>query len=136
MANLATLAITSAISPALTTTPVPLLGAPRNLTIQGNFTYGSGGTSVDAYVQTSIDGGVTWCDICNFHFTTSSARKIFNLNSQTSETTQVTPTDGSIASNSAQDGILGTMLRVKYQSSGTYGGTTTLAIDVTSDQLK
>jgi hypothetical protein len=129
-----TAGITTAIA-VTTTTPVKLNGAPRNLTIQANFVYGSGGTSVDAYVQTSIDGGVTWCDICNFHVTTSSFRKVVNLNSQTAETTQVAVTDGSITANTAQDGILGTQLRVKYTSSGTYAGTTTLSIDCTSDQL-
>lgn len=126
--------ITTAIGTALTTAPAKFNSAPRNLTIQGNFVYGSGGTTVDAYVQTSIDGGATWCDIANFHFTTSSARKLFNLNSQTVQTTQVTPTDGSITSNTAQDGILGPLYRVKYQSTGTYAGSTTLQIDVTATE--
>jgi hypothetical protein len=127
--------ITTAISPAVTTTPLPLNGQPRNATLQGNFTYGSGGTSVDCYVQTTLDGGTTWADVAQFHFTTASARKVFNLSSATAQTTQVTPTDGSLSSNSAQDGVLGPQWRVKYQSSGTYAGGTTVRIDICTDQL-
>ena len=34
----------------------------RALGFQLNFSYGSGGTSVNAWLQTSLDGGTTWCD--------------------------------------------------------------------------
>ena len=103
---------------------------PQNLTIHANFLYGSGGTSVDAYVQSSFDGGSNWCDIANLHFTTSAARKVFHLQRGTSVTTQATPTDGSLASNTAVDGLLGSQYRVKWTSVGTYGGATSLAIDI------
>lgn len=127
--------ITAAITTALLSSLLQLNAAPRNLTAQATFAYGSGGTTVDAYLQTSLDGGLTWADIANFHFTTASAQKIINLNAQTPETTQITPTDGSITANTAQDGVLGPLFRVKYKSSGTYGGTTTLRVDVTTDQV-
>lgn len=133
--NLLTLTPTTAIASALVTPWVPLNGQPRNLTAQFNFTYGSGGTSVDAYLQVSLDGGVTATDVANFHATTSSLRKGINLNAQTPETTQIVLTDGSMTANTAQDGLLGPMIRVKYQSSGTYAGTTTLTVDVQSDQI-
>jgi hypothetical protein len=127
--------ITNAIAtPALSST-VQFNAPPRNLCAQFNFVYGSGGTTADAYLQTSIDGGQTWIDIANFHVTTASARKVINLNSQTPETTQVTPTDGSMTANTAQDGILGPLFRVKYQSSGTYAGNTTLQVDIAAGQV-
>lgn len=132
--NLLTLsAIGSAISVA--TSQVAKFNAPpRSLVVQGNFTYDSGGTSVDAYLQTTFDDGATWTDIAQFHFTTSAARKAFNLNSQTPVTTQATPTDGTLASNTAVDGLLGPQVRVKYKSTGTYGGASTLSIDIACDQ--
>ena len=105
---------------------------PSNLVAQCAFTYGSGGTSVDVYLQTSFDDGATWVDIANFHFTTSSGTKIINLSGNTAVTTAVTPTDGSMSSNTAQDGVLGSRFRVKYQSTGTYAGGTTLQVDVHS----
>lgn len=132
--NLLTLTITGALA-ATATAAVKLLGAPRNLAVQGNFSYGSGGTTADAYLQTSLDNGVTWIDVCNFHFTTASARFVYNLNGQTPVTTEYTPTDGSLTANTSKDGILGPLLRVKYSSTGTYAGNTTLAVDITTDQV-
>jgi hypothetical protein len=108
---------------------------PRSLLVQANFTYGSGGTSVDAYLQTTADGGATWIDLANFHFTTSSARKLLNLSSLTPVTSIATPTDGSLASNTAVDGLIGSSLRIKYTTVGTYAGGTTLKIDVSTVRL-
>lgn len=134
MANLLLLNPIAAAIASTVTAPVRLNAPPRNLGIQANFAYGSGGTTADAYIQTSFDGGLTWCDVAQFHFTTSAARKAFNLNSQTPVTTQATPTDGSLAANTAVDGLLGAMLRVKYATTGTYGGATSLSIDISCDQ--
>jgi hypothetical protein len=131
--NLLTLPITTAQAAVTQVLSAP--GALRNLTIQGNFTYGSGGTSADAYVQTSLDGGTTWVDIANFHFTTSSARFVYNLSAATPKTTQVTPTDGSLTANTALDGILGAKYRVKTVTVGTYAGSTSLSVDVASIDL-
>ena len=75
-AGLATTTITDAIDPPATSTQLQFVdGAPRNLTLQANSVYGSGGTSVDAYVQTTLDGGATWFDIAELRFTTASAIK-------------------------------------------------------------
>lgn len=109
-------------------------GGPRNLTIQTKFLYGAGGTTVDAYVQTSFDGGTTWVDIANFHFTTAAATKIANLSSMTPVTTLATPTDGSLTSNTVVDGLIGDKLRVKYATVGTYTGATSLEVDVVSNE--
>src|SRR5581483_275845 len=92
--------------------------APRSLTVQGALTYGSGGTSIDAYLQTSVDGGVTWTDIAQFHFTTASARFVYNLSSLTPVATEYTPTDGALGANTSKDGILGPLFQVKLASAG------------------
>jgi len=123
--------ITGAIA-TTTTAWVPLGGTPRNLVVQSNFVYGSGGTSVDVYVQTSFDGGVTAVDIANLHFTTASARKAFNVSAVTPQLTPVALTDGAIASNTVQDGLVGPRIRLKYTSSGTYAGGTSLQVDAHS----
>jgi hypothetical protein len=134
-ALLPTLTITTAVS-ATAATPLQFrAGVPHNATIQANFVYGSGGTSADAYVQISVDGGLTWVDVANFHFTTSSARRLYNLSSATAVTSIATPTDGSLTANTAVDGLLGTLMRVKYVTVGTYAGTTTLRVDVVGGGL-
>ena len=117
--------ITTAVS-ALTSTPVSL-GRVEVLAINADFAYGSGGTTVKAWVQTSLDGGVTWMDIANFAFTTAAARRAYNL-TNVAVTAIATPTDGTLADNTSVNGFLGTMFRVKYTTTGTYAGATSLKI--------
>jgi hypothetical protein len=107
--------------------------APQSLAIEADFVYGSGGTSVKAWVQTSLDGGESWIDIANFAFATTSAKKVANLSSLTPVSTLYTPTDGSLADNTVKDGILGPMFRVKTTSVGTYAGGTTLDVHIVAN---
>ena len=90
----------------------------------GIFTYGSGGTSAKADVQTSFDDGVTWGDVACYAFTTSSASKAANLSTLTPVGTVYTPTDGSLSDNTTKDGLIGPLVRVKYVTVGTYASTT------------
>jgi hypothetical protein len=101
---------------------------PTIITLQGTLTYTSGGTTADAWVQTTLDGGLTWNDLANFHFTTAAGRLVFNLNVVPVNTiiAQITSfTDGTLAANTAiAVPFFGSMFRVKYTTTGTYVGTT------------
>lgn len=96
------------------------------LCAQVRLAYGSGGTSVKAYLQTTLDDGETAIDIACFTFTTASAVKARNLSALTAKTTDVTPTDGSLTDDTSVDGVLGTKFRLKVVSVGTYAGSTVL----------
>jgi len=122
-----TAAAANQLGPVLQT---PRGGVPNNALIQGRLTYGSGGLTIDAWVQTSLDGGSTWCDVCNFHFTTAAARTVFNLSSTSVISTPLAVTDGTLTANTANAGLVGPMWRVKYSSTGTYGGNTLLDVDI------
>jgi hypothetical protein len=135
------LPITSAVGPLVSQTfqlrPGP--GGqflPSTMTIQGTFTYGSGGTSADAYLQTSLDGGSSWTDVAEFHFLLASARYIWTLESSlVAAPVQITtPTDGAMTANTALSGVFGNMWRVKYVTVGTYAATT-LRIDAIANGL-
>lgn len=89
--------------------------------------YGSGGTSVKVYLQTSLDQETTAIDIACFTFATASANKARNLSALTPKTTDVTPSDGALADDTSVDGILGDRFRVKVVSTGTYAGSTVLS---------
>lgn len=102
-------------------------GAARYLGLQANFLYGSGGTTVKAWVQTSFDGGANWIDIANFAFTTAALRKVAGLTVNVAAT-HATPTDGTLADNTINNGLIGDRIRVKYTTTGTYGGATSLEI--------
>jgi hypothetical protein len=108
---------------------------PDSLIIQGNLTYGSGGTTIDVWVQTSIDGGTSWTDIANFHWTITGSRLMYTLSSATPVTTQYTPTDGTLTANTAKDGVLGNLYRAKYSTTGTYAANTNVRIDLMADGL-
>jgi hypothetical protein len=98
------------------------------LAVQAAFLYGAGGTSAKAWVQTSLDGGVTWVDIMCFAFTTAAATKVSAVRQSIALAAAITPTDGTMSDNTILDGLIGDLLRVKLTTVGTYTGATSLAI--------
>jgi hypothetical protein len=122
------LAISTAVS-ATATTPVTVLSGMKYLAVQANFLYGADGTTVKAYVQTSLDGGSTWLDIMSFAFATTAVNKVSAVVATTALAAAGTPTDGSLADNTILNGLLGDRIRVKYVTTGTYSGATSLEID-------
>lgn len=99
------------------------------LVAQATFDYGSGGTSAKAWVQTSLDNGTTWVDIMSFAFTTADAKKVSSVSTDVAPASQAfAPADGALSDNTVVNGVLGDRLRVKYTTTGTYAGDTTLAV--------
>lgn len=130
-ATLYSATITTAIS-AVAQTPVIGLVAAKALAIQAKFHRGGSGTTVDVWIQTSLDGGATWFDIANFSFTTSSATKlsVVTVNPATPFTPGTAPGSGALAANTVVDGIIGDRLRALVTTTGTYTTATTLIVDV------
>jgi hypothetical protein len=100
---------------------------PTLITLQGTLTYTSGGTTATAWVQTSLDGGLTWNDLAAFGFATAAKRTVFNLNTVPVNTiiAQITSfTDGTLTADTAiAVPFFGSDFRVKYTTTGTYVGT-------------
>jgi hypothetical protein len=97
--------------------------------IEAVFVYGSGGTNATAYVQTSFDNGVTWCDVASFQFTTASLRRVSALTTGQAPAAQAfTPTDGTLAANTVVNGVVGDAWRCKLTTTGTYAGGTTINV--------
>lgn len=107
----------------VTTTPVGSFADVGDLELYASFVYGSGGTSVDAYVQTTLDG-TNWFDIAEFHFTTASAKKALSVSSSGDLTTNPTLTDGALAADTVLSGLIGEQLRIKQVVVGTYVAST------------
>lgn len=125
---LAATTIAAAVGP-LTGTVFTLLAGMNYLGVEAIFLYGAGGTTVKAWVQTSFDGGVTWVDVINFPFTTAAASKTAAVSTQiTAGTAPVAVTDGTAADSAIVNGVLGSQVRVKYLTTGTYTGATSLAV--------
>jgi len=127
-------AVTGAISPAAATAELPVLlkntGGAKAVTAQAKFLYGAGGTTVKAWIQTTFDGGASWVDIMCFAFLLAAATKISKVSTYVALAAALVPTDGTLADDTIKDGVLGTQFRVKYTSTGTYTGATSLEIDL------
>jgi autotransporter adhesin len=103
------------------------VGRMESLVLVAIFTRAGGGTTTKAWVQTSFDGGATWMDIHNFAFTTSTATSAVHL-TDAAVTSPATPADGTTADNTAVNGFLGPLLRVKLTTTGTYTGASSIVI--------
>jgi len=88
---------------------------PQNNNIELLFGYGSGGTSIDVFLQTSHDGGANWKDTARFgQLTTSSARAIWRASAADS----VLDLDQQFAA------PFSSWWRVKFTVVGSYANTT------------
>lgn len=114
---------------ALPAVVAPVLSGMTYLAAISKFVYGSGGTTAKFWIQTSLDGGVTWFDIINHAYTTASGTKVSACTAYIAPASQgFTPSDAALADNTIIQGSLGDRLRVKYTTTGTYGGSTTISI--------
>ncbi|PWJ93530.1 hypothetical protein C8D77_101209 [Mesorhizobium loti] len=103
------------------------LDGMQSALLQLRLAYGSGGSTIRAYVQCSADQATTWYDVACVLFGTASEVALLNLSALTPKTTQVTPTDGALADDTAVDGLITDRMRLKVVSTGTYAGSTVLS---------
>jgi hypothetical protein len=110
-------------------TPQTGLQGMTALSCQARFAYGSGGTQVNVYIQSSLDQGQSWFDIANIEFTTSSGVDAINLSGLNSVTTPAALTNLALANNTVLNGPLGDRLQATVVSTGTYGGGSLLSVN-------
>lgn len=103
------------------------LDGMQALTLFARLAYGSGGSSVRVFFQTSIDQGVTPIDVACFVFTIGDVRFV-NLSGFNAITVPQVVTDGALADNTVVNGPLGDHLRAKVVSLGLYAGSTLLSL--------
>lgn len=117
-------AITAAMTSEAQTEIVDLDGM-LSASIVARLAYGSGGTSIAAIVETSMDGGTAWYHVARFDFTTSTATKYANLSGLTAK---AAASYAALASEGVNDGLIGPIFRANLTTVGTYAGNTVLDI--------
>lgn len=95
----------------------------QSFTTQAVFVRGSGGTTCDVFVQTSLDHGSTWIDIIQYAFATTSVTRVSGVKNVTAIAANYTPTDAALSDNTIKDGLMGDRIRIKTVLVGTYAGT-------------
>lgn len=91
--------------------------------MQANLTYGAGGTSIKVFLQTTFDDGplpITWRDVACLAFLVAGANKLAAVTTNVAATVQAAATDGTLADDTINQGILGVKYRIKYIIAGTY----------------
>ena len=128
------LSTTISSSAQILSSPFSLDGSnPLSLAVEAIFVYGStAGTTVKAFIQSTLDNGTTWFDVACLAFATTTGSKLAQLVSTVAVTSAPAPTDGSLADDTVRGGgPLGSLIRAKVLVDGTYtttGAGTTLAI--------
>jgi len=118
----------TAITTALTAVVGNEFPVPENCTslnIQYTHVDGGTGTSVTAWVQTSIDD-TNWVDVSCFD-ATATGRKVSTVNGNVTHVL-AEATDGALADNTDLDGWIGSKIRVKVTTVGTYDAVTSLVV--------
>lgn len=120
--------ITTAVAADTTVTNIVSLVDANVLTVEAIFTYGSGGTTAKFWVQTRLGTSGNWTDIMNFAFATASADKFSTVCNYIALSAATAKTDGTLANDTILNGLMGDQIRVKYTTTGTYAGGTTIQL--------
>jgi hypothetical protein len=104
------------------------LPQPQSVGLSLQFTRAAGGTTCKVWVQSSFDGGATWHDVVFGDYTTTTKTQVYRIPIHEKVSTAETPTDGTLASEGIKPGLIGSLLRVKYTTTGTYSGASSLKV--------
>lgn len=97
-------------------------------TLSANFNYGSGGDTLKAIIETSLNQGGTWIEVARLAFAQASLEKVVNLSALTPVTTVYSP--ASLSDDTVKDGILGLRWRARIVkgAGAAYAGNTSLSL--------
>lgn len=92
---------------------------PSSMAAQGTCA-GTAGSTMVWWLQTSFDGGTTWCDALAFSHAAAGRAAGIVLSNPTAGVAPAAPTDGGGAPPFVVNGMYAGLWRVKYSSTGTW----------------
>lgn len=98
--------------------------------LEAKFVRAAGGTTCKVWVQTSIDGGVTWFDIACFAFATTTGNKLHavRMDAPAVLTPATVPASATLADDTVLNGIMGDRYRTLLTTTGTYTGASSIEV--------
>jgi hypothetical protein len=102
--------------------------------------YVSGGAAanLNVWLQTSLDGGQTWCDVISFTQLAQASARVVAAVSAFPPSAGLAPaaaSDGALAAGSVVNGLFGGWWRVKYSVGTAYTGGTVLSVAAFASRL-
>lgn len=89
--------------------------------IQAFLQFGTaGGTSIDAFLQTTFDDGLTWQDVANLQVLAANVKRVAAVNKYIAAAAGLVASDGALAVNTVVNGLFGIKWRVKLVVVGAY----------------
>jgi hypothetical protein len=107
-------------------------GANPAIMAQATLSYGSGGTSINVYVQSSVDGGGTWSDVISFNQSLPGTHLRQTAAVVQGNSVAADSADAGLAAGTNNPAAFGNWWRVKYVVAGAYAASN-LRVDVFSN---
>lgn len=107
------------------------------IAVQGFLDFGSaGGTTITAYLQTTLDDGLVWQDVCAVQVLAADVTKLVSANKYLASTPRLTASDGALAVDTCAQGFFATKWRVKIVIAGTYAADSVYRLHVDWQKLR
>jgi hypothetical protein len=106
------------------------LAKAKYIALEAKFVRAAGGTTCKVWIQTSLDGGVSWFDVACFAFATTSLNKLHALryDPATPLTPATQPASATLADDTVLNGVIGDRLRTLMTTTGDYSGASSIQI--------
>lgn len=108
-------------------TPVTSLEGMAAASLQVRLSSAAGDSSINVYIQTSLDQGQSWFDIACVGFTTTPGVQTLNV-SGLDKAEPTAPSNLGLAPGTIADGPVGDRLQAIVVSTGTYGGSPLVSV--------
>jgi len=109
------------------------------ITLQVFLTFaGAGGTTIDVYLQTSLDNGQSWWDVIHLGVLAATVEKAASIRKYIAQSApaRLAAVDGTLALDTVYDGFFGQTWRIKYVIVGTYAADNTFRTNIFVEKLR